>query len=330
VIPRAHFTLQLPGNRALTLGDRTLVMGILNVTPDSFADGGLYLDPGAAEAAAIEMAARGAALIDVGGESTRPGSDPISADEEIARIRPVLERLSRSLAIPISIDTSKPEVAEVAVGEGASIINDVTGLRGAGGPSGGWAPRGLRGASGPSEARSRAGASGGGARAVRYDATLAKVAARSGAGLILMHARGRSRDMYKDANYASVALEVGEELRASLECALAAGMRRESVMLDPGLGFAKRPEHSYAALAALPAFAALGCPLVAGPSRKSFLNAAIGDRPPGERDMATAASVAAAVLLGAHIVRVHNVPAMVDVVRVADRIRGAGVSPAIL
>lgn len=302
MIPRAHFTLQLPGNRALTLGDRTLVMGILNVTPDSFADGGLYLDPGAAEAAAIEMAARGADLIDVGGESTRPGSDPIGADEEIVRIRPVLERLSRSLIIPVSIDTTKPEVAEVAVGEGASIINDVTGLRGAGGPSGG-----------------------GGPRAVRYDASLAKVAARSGAGLILMHARGRSRDMYKDANYASVSLEVGEELRGSLECALAAGMRRESVMLDPGLGFAKRPEHSYAALAALPAFAALGCPLVAGPSRKSFLNAAIGDRSPGERDMATAASVAAAVLLGAHVVRVHNVPAMVDVVRVADRIRGAGV-----
>jgi dihydropteroate synthase len=133
--------------------------------------------------------------------------------------------------------------------------------------------------------------------------------------------------MYKDANYDSVPLEVGDELRASLDRALAAGMRRESVMLDPGLGFAKRPEHSYAALAALPAFATLGCPLVAGPSRKSFLNAAIGERSTGERDMATAAAVTAAVLLGAHIVRVHNVPAMVDVVRVADRIRDAGTGP---
>jgi len=275
-------------------------MGILNVTPDSFADGGLYLDPGAAEAAAIEMAARGADLIDVGGESTRPSSDTISADEEIVRVRPVLERLSRSLTIPISIDTSKPEVAEVAIGEGASIINDVTGLRGASGSGGGGTP-------------------------LRYDASLARIAARSGAGLILMHSRGSSRDMYKEANYASVPLEVGDELRASLDRALAAGMRRESVMLDPGLGFAKRPEHSYAALAALPAFATLGCPLVAGPSRKSFLNAAIGERSPGERDMATAAAVAAAVFLGAHIVRVHNVPAMVDVVRVADRIRRAGV-----
>lgn len=261
-------------------------MGILNVTPDSFADGGLYLDPGAAEAAAIEMAARGADLIDVGGESTRPGSDTVTAEEEIARIQPVMRRLSRSLSIPISVDTSKAAVAEVALGEGAAIINDVTGLR--------------------------------------YHASLAGIAARSGAGLLLMHARGSSRDMYKEAHYSSVPLEVAEELRESLERALAAGVRRASVMLDPGLGFAKRPEHSYAALAALPAFAALGCPLVAGPSRKSFLSAAIGDRSPAERDMATAASVAASVLLGAHIVRVHNVPAMVDVVRVADRIRGAG------
>jgi dihydropteroate synthase len=199
-------------------------------------------------------------------------------------------------------------VAEVAIGEGASIINDVTGLRGAGGPS---------------EARSRqARASGGGApRALRYDASLAAIAARSGAGLILMHARGRSRDMYKDARYESVSMEVADELRASLECALAAGVRRESVVLDPGLGFAKRPEHSYAALAALPALAALGCALLVGPSRKSFLNAAIGERAPDDRDMATAAAVAAAVLLGAHIVRVHNVPAMVDVARVADAIR---------
>lgn len=276
-------------------------MGILNVTPDSFADGGLYLDPGAAEAAAVEMADRGADIIDVGGESTRPGSETISADEEIARIRPVISALSRSVTIPISIDTSKPDVAEVAIGEGASIINDVTGLRSACGPSEGGAPR-----------------------ALRYDASLAHIAARSGAALILMHARGRSRDMYKDANYASVPVEVADELRVSLDRALAAGVPRESVVLDPGLGFSKRPEHSYAALAALPAFAALGCPLLVGPSRKSFLSAAIGAREPRERDMATAASVAAAVLLGAHIVRVHNVGAMVDVVRVADAVRGAG------
>ena len=281
--PRARFTLQLPQNRTLQLGARTLVMGILNITPDSFADGGLYLDPSAAEAAALEMESQGADIIDVGGESTRPGSEIISADDEIARVQPVIRRLSRTLTIPISIDTSKPAVAEAAISEGAVLVNDVTGLR--------------------------------------YDASLADIAARSGAGLILMHARGRSRDMYKGAHYASVAVEVSSELRASLERALAAGVGRESVVLDPGLGFAKRAEHSYAALAALPAFAALGCPLLVGPSRKSFLSAAIGERAPNDRDIATAASVAASVLLGAHIVRVHNVPATVDAVRVADAIR---------
>ncbi len=266
-------------------------MGVLNITPDSFADGGLYLDPLAAEAAALEMEARGADIIDVGGESTRPGSDTISAEAEVARVQPVLARLSRSLTIPVSIDTSKAVVAEVAMGEGASLINDVTGLRG--GPPG----------------------------AVSYDASLADIAAHSGAGLILMHTRGRSRDMYKEAVYASVTTEVADELRASVECALAAGVRRESVILDPGLGFAKRPEHSYAALAALPELSTLGFPLLVGPSRKSFLSSAIGERSPAERDVATAAAVAAAVLFGAHIVRVHNVPAMVDVVRVADAIR---------
>jgi len=276
----------LPGGRALHLGERTLVMGILNVTPDSFADGGLYLDPGAAEAAAVEMEAQGADLIDVGGESTRPGSDTIAAEEEIGRIEPVLKRLARTVRIPVSIDTSKAAVAEVALGEGAALVNDVTGLR--------------------------------------YDAALAEIAARSGAGLILMHARGRSRDMYKEARYASVPLEVAGELRASLERAIEAGVRRDSIVLDPGLGFAKTPRHSYEALAALPAFAALGRPLLVGPSRKSFLGAAIGERTPSGRDMATAAAVTAAVLLGAHIVRVHNVPGMVDVVRVADLVRSAG------
>jgi dihydropteroate synthase len=260
-------------------------MGILNATPDSFADGGLHLDPGAAEAAAVEMAARGADLIDVGGESTRPGSAPVSQEEEISRIRPVLRRLSRVVTIPLSVDTSKAAVAEVALGEGAAIVNDVSGLR--------------------------------------YDSALADVAARYGAGLILMHARGRPREMYREASYVSVAREVREELSASLERALAAGVSREAIVLDPGLGFAKRPEHSYAALAALPEFASLGRPLLVGPSRKSFLTAAIGERHAAGREFATAASVAAAVLLGAHIVRVHAVAEMVDAVRVADRIRAA-------
>jgi len=264
-------------------------MGILNVTPDSFADGGLHLDPGAAEAAAIEMQAAGADLIDVGGESTRPGAVPVSAREEIARVQPVIRRLAKAVHVPISVDTSKAEVAEVALAEGAALVNDVTGLR--------------------------------------YDASLAQVAARAGAGLILMHARGRSSDMYREASYVSVSQDVHDELQASLQRALEVGVPRTSVVLDPGLGFAKRAGHSYEALAGLPLLAALGCPLLTGPSRKSFLNDATGERAPQDRDMATAAAVTAAILLGAHIVRVHNVPAMVDVVRVSDRIRRGGALP---
>ena len=286
MIARPTFNVPLPGGRLLVLGERTLVMGILNITPDSFADGGLHLDPGAAEEAAMAMQAEGADLIDIGGESTRPGSEQISADEEIGRIRPVLQRLGGKLAIPISVDTTKAAVAEMALGEGAAMLNDVSGLR--------------------------------------YDSTLAEIAARHGAGLVLMHGRGRSRDMYREASYVSVAAEVTQELGQSLERALAAGVAREAVILDPGLGFAKRPEHSYAALAGLPELAALGRPLLAGPSRKSFLTAAIGERPAAGRDAATAGAVAAAVLLGAHIVRVHAVKEMVDVVRVADMIRRTG------
>lgn len=284
--PRAVFTVPLPDGRLLHLGERTLVMGILNITPDSFADAGLHMDPGAAEAAAVEMEAQGADLIDVGGESTRPGADPTPEAQELDRILPVLKRLRSAVRVPVSVDTTKAKVAERALGEGAAVVNDVSGLR--------------------------------------YDAALAEVAARYGAGLILMHARGRSRDMYREARYVSVVREAKEELSASLDRALAAGMRREAIVLDPGLGFAKRPEHSYAALAALPEFAALGRPLLVGPSRKSFLTAAIGERPAAGREFATAAAVTAAVLLGAHIVRVHAVAEMVDAVRVADRILSCG------
>jgi dihydropteroate synthase len=233
----------------------------------------------------MEMEADGADLIDVGGESTRPGSEQISEDEEIRRIRPVLQRLSGRLTIPVSVDTTKARVAEMALGEGAAMLNDVSGLR--------------------------------------YDSALAEVAARHGAALVLMHGRGRSRDMYREAAYTSVGREVTAELGACLERALGAGVPRESVILDPGLGFAKRPEHSFAALAALPELAGLGRPVLVGPSRKSFLTAAIGERPPSQRDAATAGAVAAAVLLGAHIVRVHAVKAMVDAVRVADMVRRA-------
>lgn len=282
---RVIYDLPLPGGRALRLGERTLVMGIVNATPDSFADGGLRLDPGAAEEAALEMEAHGADIIDIGGESTRPGSADIPADEEISRILPIFKRLNGRLRVPVSVDTRKAQVARAALDEGASLVNDVSGLR--------------------------------------YDSALGEIAARYRAGLVLMHSRGRSFDMYHEAAYTSVAQDVRAELAGSLDRALAAGVAREAIVLDPGLGFAKRPEHTYAALASLPAFAALHRPLLVGASRKSFLTAAIGHRDPQERDFATAASVTAAVLLGAHIVRVHAVKEMIDVVRVADRIRAA-------
>ena len=261
-------------------------MGILNVTPDSFADGGVHFDVDRAVEAGIRMVAEGADILDVGGESTRPGADPLPADEELRRVLPVVERLAPRVNVPISIDTYKASVARAAVEAGAAIINDISGLQ--------------------------------------YDRELAAVAAGSGAGLILMHTRGRSTGMYDLAVYDDAAADVARELEQAIERATGAGVPRESIVIDPGFGFAKRAEHSYDVLARLDTLAALDRPILSGPSRKSFLKAALGDREPSEREWGTAAGVAASVLLGAHIVRVHGVREMVDVVRVADRIRDAG------
>jgi len=260
-------------------------MGVLNVTPDSFADGGLFLDPGRAVDAALAMQDAGADLIDVGGESTRPGAAEVSADEERRRIEPVLEGLAGRLTVPISIDTYKADVARAALDRGASLVNDVS--------------------------------------ALRYDPALADVVAESGAAVILMHNRGRSSDMYRDAQYDDAVAEIGHELGERLGAAIAAGIPTERVVLDPGVGFAKRAEHSFEVLAGLESLAVLGRPLLVGPSRKSYLKAAIGDRDAADRDWATAAAVTASVLLGAHIVRVHAVKEMADVVRTADAIRAA-------
>ena len=258
-------------------------MGILNITPDSFSDGGLRLDPDRAVADGLQMIEDGADILDVGGESTRPGADPLPADEEMRRVLQVVERLAATGRVPISIDTYKATVAREAVARGATMINDVSGLL--------------------------------------YDKALATVAAESGAALILMHTRGRSREMYDLADYKDVTGEVGQELKGAIERATALGVREELIILDPGFGFAKRGEHSYEVLARLPELAALGRPILSGPSRKSFLTQALGERLPSDREWGTAAAVTASVLLGAHIVRVHGVREMVDVVRVADRLR---------
>jgi dihydropteroate synthase len=283
---RQHFVVPLPGGRALELGPRTLVMGILNVTPDSFADGGLRFDPERAIADGRRMIDDGADIVDVGGESTRPGAAPVSAEDELRRVLPVVRGLAAQGRVPISIDTYKAVVAREAVAAGASIVNDISGLQ--------------------------------------YDLDLGRAMADTGAAVILMHTRGRSSQMYELAVYADVVREVRAELQAAVDRAVAAGVRPESIIVDPGFGFAKRAEHSYAALAGLPEFAALGRPILSGPSRKSFLQLAIGERPPPGREWATAAAVTASVLLGAHIVRVHAVREMADVVRVADQVRGTG------
>ncbi len=283
MLPRARYTLRLPGGRTLALGDRTLVMGIVNVTPDSFADGGAYRDPDHAAAAALQLEADGADIIDVGGESTRPGAAEVAADEEARRVVPVLRRLVPRLRVPVSIDTCKAEVARQALDEGAALVNDVSGLS--------------------------------------YDPELAAVGAAAGAPLVIMHMRGRSGDMYRHAAYDDVVREVVAELAAAVGRATAAGMARDQLLLDPGLGFAKRPAQTFAVLARLGALAELDRPILVGPSRKSFLQEALGACPPGEREWGTAAAVASAVLLGAHIVRVHGVREMAHVVRVADRVR---------
>ena len=278
---RGTFTIPLADGRSLALGDRTLVMGIVNATPDSFA--GSVTDPDEAAALALRMQEARADIIDIGGESTRPGADAVSEADELARVIPVIERLAGRLHIPMSVDTYKAGVAAAALSAGACIVNDISGLG--------------------------------------YDHTLADVVARTGAAIVLMHTRGRSRQMYREAVYSDVVVEVAAELRQAMDRAEAAGIGADRVILDPGLGFAKGADHSFALLAALPRLHALGRPLLIGPSRKSFLTAAMGQATPPERDWGTAAAVTAAILFGAHIVRVHDVGPMVQVARVADAIR---------
>jgi dihydropteroate synthase len=284
---RREYAVPLPDGRALALGGRTLVMGILNVTPDSFADGGRYLDPARAVDAGLEMAAAGADLIDVGGESTRPGATPVPADEERGRILRVIAALARQTRLPISVDTYKADVAVAAIDAGAVMVNDVSGLSG--------------------------------------DPDMPGVVARHRAAIVIMHNRGRSTDMYARAEYGEVVREVGAELQASLEAAEAEGVARERIILDPGIGFAKRAEDSLQLVARLDdaVFAALDRPILLGASRKSFLTLALGERSPDDREWGTAAAVTAGILAGAHIVRVHGVRAMADVARVADALLAA-------
>jgi dihydropteroate synthase len=282
--PRRRFSIPLPGGRTLALGERTLVMGIINVTPDSFSDGGALLDVQRAVDAGVQMADEGADVLDIGGESTRPGASALPEADERRRVLPVIEGLAARVSVPISIDTYKAAVADAALDAGASMVNDISGLR--------------------------------------YEPALAQVVARRQVPIVLMHTRGRSRDMYTQAAYHDVVDEVLDELRESVAFATGAGIPKDRILVDPGLGFAKEPAHSYEALARLHEFGDLGRPVLVGPSRKMFLSRPFGrDVPPQARDWGTAAAVTAAVFAGAHIVRVHAVREMVQVVRVSDEIR---------
>ncbi len=261
------------------LGARTRIMGILNVTPDSFSDGGRYFDPAAALEQAARMAADGADFIDVGGESTRPGAAPVTPDEELRRVLPVIASLPAMTGLPVSIDTRNAAVAEAALGAGASIVNDVSGLR--------------------------------------HDPRMARVIGSHGATAVLMHMRGTPATMQADPRYDDLIGEITAYFREGLRLAADAGIRQ--VILDPGIGFGKTPEHSLEILGRLDEFTELGCPVMVGASRKSFIGAVLG-LPVSERLEGTIGASVAAVMKGARILRVHDVREVARAVRVADAI----------
>jgi dihydropteroate synthase len=289
VFHRKRFRLRLP-SRVLALGERTLIMGVLNVTPDSFSDGGLFLNADAAVAHALEIERAGADILDIGGESTRPGSVGISAEEELRRIIPVLERLRGRLKIPVSVDTSKSAVAEGAADAGAEILNDVT--------------------------------------ALRADPQLAQVARQRRLPLILMHMRGEPCTMQKKPFARDVLRDVSAGLRRAVALARRTGVHNSQIVLDPGIGFGKSAAQNFELLEKLPDLARLGFPLLVGASRKAFIGKTLGGQPETERLWGTAATVAASVLGGAHIVRVHDVCEMAQAARVSDAIVNPRLRPA--
>ena len=278
----AAYTIPLAHGGRLSVGDRTLIVGVINVTPDSFSDGGRLFDPKQAVEAGLRMADEGADLIDIGGESTRPGADPIDETEEQRRVVPVIEGLAAGAGVPISVDTYRASTAAAALKAGAALVNDMSGLR--------------------------------------YDPALGGRRCHERAAIVLMHTRGRSRDMYQQASYHDVIGEVLDELRQSLAFAASAGIQSDHIIVDPGLGFAKEAAHSYEVLAGLSD--SQSSVALAGWSLAKVVPREAARRPgaPAERDWATAAAVTAAVLAGAHIVRVHAVREMLQVVRVADEL----------
>ena len=278
---------QVPGHEwRFGPGCRTLVMGIVNITPDSFSDGGRCVTAQSAVVHGLQLLEDGADILDIGGESTRPGAHPVSAAEEMARILPVIRSLRERTALPISVDTWKSEVAEAAIAAGATIVNDISGFT--------------------------------------LDPALAGVVARTGVGCVLMHMRGTPQTMQQFTDYTDLASEVTAELAAALERAVAAGIPRDRLVLDPGIGFSKTAEQNHDLIRSLGRFrSTLGRPLLAGPSRKSFIGKLLPGNPPAaERVWGTAAAVTACILYGADIIRVHDVAEMRQAACVADALKG--------
>lgn len=280
---RKSFNLKF-GDSTLLLGERTIVVGVLNITPDSFSDGGQNFSLTRAVERAIEMEEQGADIIEAGGESTRPGATPVAVEEELARLLPVLQALQGRLNIPISVDTYKNEVARQALGCGASLINDVS--------------------------------------ALRFDEAIADTVAQTGAGLILMHMRGEPSTMQQLPPSENIFAEICADMEKAMQKAASRGVQQQRIVFDPGIGFGKTFEENLAILNHLERFAKLNMPIMIGTSRKSFIGRITG-RPADQRIFGTAASVATAILRGAHMVRVHDVQEMVEVTRLTDALVNA-------
>jgi dihydropteroate synthase len=267
----------------LDFSARTYLMGILNVTPDSFSDGGRYFDTSAAIHRALQMVEEGADIIDIGGESTRPGAEPVPLEEELRRTLPVIEALTKEVRIPISIDTYKSEVAKRALDAGASMVNEISGLR--------------------------------------FDPEMPKVVSDYKVPVVIMHIRGTPKNMQRNTVYEALLPEILDYLRESIQIALAAGIPENRIIIDPGIGFGKTFEQNLEIIHNLREFTLLEKPLLIGPSRKAFIGKVLGDKPVTERLDGTAAAVAISIMNGANIIRVHDIKAMADVARVTDAIR---------
>ena len=270
-------------NFSLDFSKKTYIMGILNVTPDSFADGGLYFDKSSAIERAYQIVEEGADIIDIGGESTRPGSEPISIKEELIRTIPLIEAISKKIKVPISIDTYKSEVAKVALDAGASMVNDISGLR--------------------------------------FDPRMPDVVSEYKVPVVIMHIKGKPQDMQQNPVYDALIPEIIDYFRMGIKIATGAGISEDKIIIDPGIGFGKTFAHNLEIINNLYEFTLLEKPILIGPSRKAFIGKILGDVPATERLEGTAAAVSISIINGANVVRVHDVKETVKVAKVADAVK---------